>query len=104
MSLVPRHPFLRTQTLNRVFDSTAASYKFFWFLSLLELARTGTVYVPGFYAVQYLPDGRIQRVAPSRPDVPWRVRKHTLMDLDEWAYPRNPLVPLAETVQRLSSR
>ena len=40
MSLVPRHPFLRTQALNRVFDSTAASYKFFWFLSLLELART----------------------------------------------------------------
>jgi len=40
MSLVPRHPFLRTQALNRVFDNTAASYKFFWFLAVLEISRT----------------------------------------------------------------
>ena len=26
-----------------------------------------------FYDVDYLPDGRIQRVAPNRPGVPWRV-------------------------------
>ncbi len=65
---------------------------------LLELARTGSIYVPRFYDVGYLDDGRIHRVAPNRADVPWRVRKHTLMDLDEWAYPKNPLVPLAETV------
>lgn len=65
---------------------------------LLRLAQTGAVYVPRFYDVTYLPDGRIQRVAPNRADVPWRIRKHTLMDLDEWPYPRNPLVPLAETV------
>ena len=37
-------------------------------------------------------------MAPNRPGVPDRVRKHTLMDLDAWPYPRNPLVPLAETV------
>ncbi len=37
-------------------------------------------------------------MAPNRPGVPERVRKHTLMDLDAWPYPRNPLVPLAETV------
>ncbi|MBU6245044.1 MAG: TIGR03960 family B12-binding radical SAM protein [Actinomycetales bacterium] len=70
---------------------------------LLELARTGSVYVPAFYDVHYLPDGRIQRVAPSRPDVPWRVRKHTLMDLDAWPYPKQPLVPLAETVHERMS-
>ncbi|MGL5816797.1 MAG: TIGR03960 family B12-binding radical SAM protein, partial [Phycicoccus sp.] len=34
---------------------------------LLRLARTGGVYVPAFYDVTYLPDGRIQRVAPNRP-------------------------------------
>ena len=32
------------------------------------------------------------------PDVPFRVAKHTLMDLDAWPYPKKPLVPLAETV------
>ena len=30
--------------------------------------------------------------------MPWRVHKHTLMDLDQWPYPKKPLVPLAETV------
>ena len=66
---------------------------------LLErLAWSGGVYVPRFYDVSYLPDGRIQRVVPNRSGVPWRVGKHTLMDLDAWPYPSKPLVPLAETV------
>jgi radical SAM family uncharacterized protein len=65
---------------------------------LLRLAAGGGVYVPKFYDVDYLPDGRIHRVAPSRPGVPFRVAKHTLMDLDNWPYPKKPLVPLAETV------
>ena len=65
---------------------------------LMRLARSGGVYVPRFYDVDYLADGRIKRVAPNRSGVPWRVHKHTLMDLDQWPYPRKPLVPLAETV------
>ncbi|MGZ4594963.1 MAG: TIGR03960 family B12-binding radical SAM protein [Actinomycetes bacterium] len=70
---------------------------------LMRLARTGGVYVPRFYDVDYLPDGRIQRVAPNRPGVPWRVTKHTVMDLDEWPYPKQPLVPLAESVHERMS-
>ncbi|MFZ5848965.1 MAG: TIGR03960 family B12-binding radical SAM protein [Actinomycetota bacterium] len=65
---------------------------------LYRLAVSGGVYVPKFYDVDYLPDGRIKRVAPNTSGVPWRVHKHTLMDLDSWPYPRKPLVPLAETV------
>ncbi|RRD46284.1 TIGR03960 family B12-binding radical SAM protein [Tessaracoccus sp. OH4464_COT-324] len=66
---------------------------------LLErVAGTGSFYVPQFYAVEYLPDGRIQRVIPVRDVAPFQVRKHTLMDLDEWPYPKQPIVPLAETV------
>jgi radical SAM family uncharacterized protein len=65
---------------------------------LSRLAASGGVYVPKFYDVEYLPDGRIKRVTPNRSGVPWRVHKHTLMDLDEWPYPKKPLVPLAETV------
>ena len=65
---------------------------------LLRLAASGGVYVPRFYDVDYLPDGRIAAVTPNRPGVPARVAKHTLMDLDAWPYPRKPLVPLAETV------
>lgn len=68
-----------------------------------RIARSGVGYVPRFYDVEYLSDGRIRRVAPNRPDAPWRVAKHTLMDLDEWDYPRAPLVPLAETVHERMS-
>ena len=70
---------------------------------LLSLATSGVAYVPKFYEVTYLADGRIQRVVPTNPDVPWRVAKHTLMDLDEWPYPKAPLVPLAETVHERMS-
>ncbi|WP_327047080.1 TIGR03960 family B12-binding radical SAM protein [Microbispora sp. NBC_01189] len=65
---------------------------------LMRLASTGGVYVPKFYDVEYHPDGRIMRVVPNRDGVPSRVFKHTVMDLDEWPYPKKPLVPLAETV------
>ena len=71
---------------------------------LLRLAQTGGVYVPRFYDVDYLPDGRIQRVVPNNRGVPFRVTKHTVMDLDEWPYPKQPLVPLAETGARADER
>lgn len=68
-----------------------------------RIARSGIAYVPSLYEVEYLEDGRIRRVVPSRPDIPWRVAKHTVMDLDDWDYPRAPLVPLAETVHERMS-
>mgnify|MGYP003552516361 FL=1 len=68
-----------------------------------RLAEIEGVYVPSFYDVEYLPDGRIHRVVPNRPEAPWRVAKRTVMDLDEWPYPKAPLVPLAETVHERSS-
>ncbi|MCX9189949.1 B12-binding domain-containing radical SAM protein [Carbonactinospora thermoautotrophica] len=70
---------------------------------LFRLAKTGGVYVPRFYTVEYLPDGRIRRVTPNRSGVPWRVSKHTVMNLDEWPYPKKPLVPLAESVHERMS-
>ena len=65
---------------------------------LRRLAASGGVYVPKFYDVAYAQDGTIEAVVPNTPGVPFRVRKHTLMDLDAWPYPAKPLVPLAETV------
>jgi radical SAM family uncharacterized protein len=70
---------------------------------LLSLARSGVVYVPSCYDVDYLPDGRIRRVTPNQPGVPWRVAKHTVTDLDQWPYPRRPLVPLAESIHERAS-
>ena len=65
---------------------------------LTRLVAGGGVYVPRFYDVAYAGDGRISSVTPNRDGVPARVHKHTVADLDSWAYPAKPLVPLAETV------
>lgn len=65
---------------------------------LLRLAAGGGVYIPRFYDVEYLPDGRIERYRPNREGVPRQVQKHTVMDLDQWPYPKNPIVPMAESV------
>ena len=63
---------------------------------LLRLSKVA--YVPRFYDVTYHPDGKISKVIPNRPDVPFTVSKYTVMDLDAWPYPRQPIVPVAETV------
>jgi radical SAM family uncharacterized protein len=65
---------------------------------LRRLAVSENVYVPRFYDVAYSEDGTIEAIVPNKPGIPFRVRKHTLMDLDAWPYPAKPLVPLAETV------
>jgi radical SAM family uncharacterized protein len=70
---------------------------------LTRLAESGGVYVPRFYDVSYAPDGAIVDVTPNRARVPDRVAKRTTMDLDEWPYPKRPLVPLAETVHERMS-
>jgi radical SAM family uncharacterized protein len=70
---------------------------------LTALATTPGVYVPSRYAVEYLDDGRIRRVVPTESSIPWRVGKNTVSDLDEWPYPKQPLVPLAETVHERMS-
>lgn len=70
---------------------------------LTRLAQTPGVYVPRFYDVAYLPDGRIASVVPNRERVPHRVIKRTTMDLDAWPYPKQPLVPLAESVHERMS-
>src|SRR5919107_360950 len=65
--------------------------------------RDEGVYVPGFYAVSYAADGAIAEVRRTRDDVPVKVGKRTVMDLDEWPYPKTPLVPLAESVHERMS-
>ncbi|MDR2973953.1 MAG: TIGR03960 family B12-binding radical SAM protein [Propionibacteriaceae bacterium] len=65
---------------------------------LARLAATGRVYVPRFYDVAYGQDGAIASVRPNRAGVPERVRKYTLTRLNDWPYPKHPIVPLAETV------
>jgi radical SAM family uncharacterized protein len=69
---------------------------------LLRLADTDGCYVPSLYEVTYA-DGSIAAVTPTDPRVPGTVQKRTTSDLDEWPYPKAPLVPLAETVHERAS-
>src|SRR6187200_434782 len=70
---------------------------------LSRLARVDGVYVPRFYTVSYGPDGAIAAVQRTRDDVPARIGKRTVMDLDQWPYPKQPLVPMAESVHERMS-
>jgi radical SAM family uncharacterized protein len=64
---------------------------------LHDLATIPGVYVPSMYDVEY--DGaHIAAVTPRYPDVPARVDKRTVADLDDWPYPKRQLVPLIEVV------
>ncbi|MGH4024011.1 MAG: TIGR03960 family B12-binding radical SAM protein, partial [Pseudonocardiaceae bacterium] len=70
---------------------------------LHRLAGTAGVYVPGCYAVSYADDGAIEQVRPTSDRAPQRVAKRTTMNLDEWPYPKQPLVPIAESVHERMS-
>lgn len=68
-----------------------------------RLAETEGVYVPSLYDVSYTDDGAIAAVERNDPRAPKRVTKRTTIDLDEWPYPKQPLVPLAESVHERMS-
>ncbi|HEY6424830.1 MAG TPA: TIGR03960 family B12-binding radical SAM protein [Pseudonocardiaceae bacterium] len=68
-----------------------------------RLAGTSGVYVPSRYQVHYQEDGPIEQVTPTGTSIPQRVSKRTTMDLDEWPYPKQPLVPVAESVHERMS-
>ena len=56
-----------------------------------------------FFDALEFPDGRIEAVTPNRAGIPERISKHTVMDLDEWPYPKTPLVPLVPILGILSA-
>jgi len=68
-------------------------------LELLEnLARIPGVYVPSFYRVSYLPDGKIKEVEPRNPAASYPVKKRVVRDLSQVGYPENVITPLTEIV------
>ena len=71
--------------------------------TLERLAAVPGVYVPGLYEVRYGDDGTIAAVTPTSAHAPERVHKRTTSDLDDWPYPKAPLVPMAETVHERMS-
>lgn len=56
-------------------------------------------YVPSLYDVSYNADGTVKEYKPKYPDVPAKVRKRIVKDMDKAPYPKNLVMPYIETVQ-----
>ncbi|MBQ9735511.1 MAG: TIGR03960 family B12-binding radical SAM protein [Clostridia bacterium] len=65
---------------------------------LREASHIEGFYVPSLYEVTYKADGTIERYTPRYPDVPARVRKRIVGNLDEAPYPEKLVMPFIETV------
>ena len=66
---------------------------------LHEAARTiPGVYVPSLYEVTYKPDGTIAAYTPIYDDIPTKVQKQIIRDLDQVYFPKKVVMPYIETV------
>ena len=66
---------------------------------LHEAARSiPGVYVPSLYRVRYRPDGTIEAYTPVYDDIPARVQKQIVRDLDRVYFPDKVVMPYIETV------
>ncbi len=66
---------------------------------LRAAARLEGFYVPSLYSVAYQEDGTIASYTPEASDVPVKVRKRIVRDLDKAYYPVQTYLPYIETVQ-----
>lgn len=66
--------------------------------TLEELAQIKGIYIPKFYSVDYLPDGKIKDISPNTPLASARIAKRVMKNLDEAYFPTKPIVPYLEVV------
>lgn len=62
-------------------------------------AKLEGFYVPSLYDVSYHADGTLAAVTPRYDDIPKKVRKRIIRDLDKVYYPTETYLPFIETVQ-----
>ena len=65
---------------------------------LREASHIEGVYIPSLYDVSYNEDGTIAAFAPKYPDVPTKIKKRIVADLDKAPYPEKLVMPYIETV------
>lgn len=65
---------------------------------LREISHLDGFYVPSLYDVSYNNDGTIASYSPKYPDVPARVRKRIISDMDSSYFPDRLIMPYIETV------
>ncbi len=62
-------------------------------------AKLEGFYVPSLYDVSYKADGTIEKYTPKYDDIPTKIRKRIIKDLDKVYYPTKTYMPYIETVQ-----
>ena len=65
---------------------------------LREASHIDGVYIPSLYDVSYNSDGTIKEFAPKYPDVPTKIKKRIVADMDTAPYPEKLVMPYIETV------
>ena len=65
---------------------------------LREAAKIEGIYVPAFYDVSYNADGTIKEYTPKYPELPKKIKKRIIKNLDEVVYPEKLVMPYIETV------
>ena len=65
---------------------------------LREASHIDGVYIPSLYEVSYNDDGTIKRFAPKYDDVPAKIKKRIVEDMDAAPYPEKLVMPYIETV------
>jgi len=65
---------------------------------LKTISHIEGIYVPSFYDVSYNVDGTVSAITPISDDVPRKVRKRIIVDLDKVYYPDKFVVPFIEIV------
>ncbi|MCM8780385.1 MAG: TIGR03960 family B12-binding radical SAM protein [Candidatus Omnitrophica bacterium] len=65
---------------------------------LIMLSKIEGVYVPCLYEVSYTSEGNIASFRPKDPDVPCKVKKRFIRDLDQVYYPLDWLVPYTQII------
>ncbi len=65
---------------------------------LREASHIEGFYVPSLYDVSYNEDGTINAIKPKFEDVPEKVRKRIVRNVDSAFVPTNPVLPVIETV------
>ncbi|MBQ2466761.1 MAG: TIGR03960 family B12-binding radical SAM protein [Lachnospiraceae bacterium] len=66
---------------------------------LHEASKIPGIYVPSLYDVTYNEDGTIASFTPVYEDVPKKVKRQVVMDLDDSPYPMKPVVPYVRATQ-----
>ena len=65
---------------------------------LREASHINGVYIPSLYEVSYNDDGTIKEYKPKYDDVPTKIKKRIIEDMDKAPYPEKLVMPYIETV------